>query len=66
MAAASSALARPFRPIVHAANEVGQQIVRISSFFLKELWAALRQPKLILSVVLGPFLILATFGIGYR
>ncbi len=66
MAAASSAMARPFRPIVHAANELGQQVVRISSFFLKELWAALRQPKLILSVVLGPFLILATFGIGYR
>jgi ABC-2 type transport system permease protein len=41
-------------------------IIRTSSFFFKEIWAAIRQPKLILSVLLGPFLILAAFGIGYK
>src|SRR5690348_13745033 len=40
--------------------------IRISSFFFKEIWAAIRQPRLIFSVVLGPFLILAAFGIGYK
>src|ERR671926_538710 len=41
-------------------------IIRISSFFFKEIWAAIRQPRLIFSVVLGPFLILAAFGVGYK
>lgn len=41
-------------------------IIRTSSFFFKEIWAAVRQPKLVLSVLLGPFLILAAFGVGYR
>jgi len=40
--------------------------IRTSSFFFKEIWAAVRQPKLVLSVLLGPFLILAAFGIGYK
>jgi ABC-2 type transport system permease protein len=40
--------------------------IRTSSFFFKEIWAAIRQPKLVLSVLLGPFLILAAFGIGYK
>ena len=40
--------------------------IRISSFFFKEIWAAIRQPRLIFSVVLGPFLILAAFGVGYK
>src|SRR4051794_39061353 len=38
----------------------------MSSFFFKEIWAAVRQPRLIFSVLLGPFLILAAFGIGYK
>ena len=41
-------------------------IIRTSSFFFKEIWAAVRQPRLIFSVLFGPFLILAAFGIGYR
>lgn len=41
-------------------------IIRTSSFFFKEIWSAIRQPRLILSVLLGPFLILAAFGIGYK
>ena len=49
-------------PFVDAA----QGVVRISSFFFKEIWASIRQPKLVLSVLLGPFLILAAFGIGYK
>ncbi len=44
----------------------GKGTIRTSSFFFKEIWAAIRQPRLILSVLLGPFLILAAFGIGYR
>jgi len=44
----------------------GKQIVRVLSFFFKEIWATVRQPRLIFSVVLGPFLILAAFGVGYR
>jgi ABC-2 type transport system permease protein len=49
-------------PFVDAAKGV----VRTSSFFFKEIWASIRQPKLLLSVLLGPFLILAAFGIGYK
>ncbi len=41
-------------------------ITRISSFFRKEWVEILRQPRLILTLVLGPFLILFLFGIGYR
>ncbi len=40
-------------------------IVRTFSFFSKELAEIRRQPRLILSLVLGPFLILALFGLGY-
>jgi ABC-2 type transport system permease protein len=46
--------------------DLAKGIIRTSSFFFKEIWAAIRQPKLILSVLLGPFLILAAFGIGYK
>jgi ABC-2 type transport system permease protein len=54
------------RAIAEPFIAIAQSIVRISSFFFKEIWAAVRQPKLVLSVLLGPFLILAAFGIGYR
>jgi len=40
-------------------------LVRIFSFLSKELVEVLRQPKLILTLILGPFLILLLFGIGY-
>src|ERR1051325_1473194 len=39
--------------------------IRISSFFKKELAEIFRQPKLILSLILGPFLIVLLFGVGY-
>lgn len=41
-------------------------IVRILSFAAKELTEIRRQPRLIASLILGPFLILALFGIGYN
>ena len=40
-------------------------LIRISSFMSKELTELLRQPKLILTLVLGPFLIMFLFGLGY-
>lgn len=40
-------------------------VIRIFAFVRKELFGALRQPRLVLSLVLGPFLILALFGLGY-
>ncbi len=41
-------------------------IIRASSFFRKEIFEVLRQPRLVATLVLGPFLILFIFGIGYR
>ena len=40
--------------------------IRASSFLRKEIFEVLRQPRLIATLVLGPFLILLIFGIGYR
>jgi ABC-2 type transport system permease protein len=40
-------------------------LIRISSFMSKELIEILRQPKLILTLVFGPFLIMFLFGLGY-
>ncbi len=41
-------------------------MIRSSSFFRKEIYEILRQPRLVATLVLGPFLILFLFGIGYR
>lgn len=41
-------------------------IIRILAFLRKEIFIILRQPRLLLTLVLGPFLILLIFGIGYR
>jgi ABC-2 type transport system permease protein len=46
-------------------NRLAGAIVRPSSFVGKELTEVRRQPRLLLSLVLGPFLILFLFGIGY-
>ncbi len=40
-------------------------LIRISSFLGKELIEIFRQPKLILTLVLGPFLIMFLFGLAY-
>ncbi len=46
-------------------RRIGSFFVRIFSFFRKEFVEVLRQPKLILTLILGPFLILLLFGLGY-
>jgi ABC-2 type transport system permease protein len=43
-----------------------KSIIRLLSFFSKEVNELRRQPKLILSLLLGPFLILLLFGVGYQ
>src|ERR1051326_5268938 len=40
-------------------------LIRISAFMAKELTEIFRQPKLILTLVLGPFLIMLLFGFAY-
>jgi ABC-2 type transport system permease protein len=40
-------------------------LIRISSFIGKELTEIFRQPKLIVTLVLGPFLIMFLFGVAY-
>jgi len=54
------------RAISDPVVDIGKGTIRTSSFFFKEIFAAIRQPRLVLSVLLGPFLILAAFGVGYR
>jgi ABC-2 type transport system permease protein len=39
--------------------------VQVSGFLRKEIVAFLRQPRLLLVLVVGPFLILFLFGVGY-
>src|SRR4030095_11708991 len=46
-------------------NSIFKFFIRISSFFNKELAEIFRQPKLILVLILGPFLIMFLFGLGY-
>src|SRR5512147_1892387 len=41
-------------------------IIRASAFVSKELVEILRQTRLLLALVLGPFLILLIFGVGFR
>jgi ABC-2 type transport system permease protein len=40
-------------------------LIRISAFISKELTEILRQPRLVLTLVFGPFLIMFLFGLGY-
>ena len=41
-------------------------IIRIFAFISKEMRMILHQPRLVFSLILGPFLILLIFGVGYR
>ncbi|GAB4208244.1 MAG: hypothetical protein OHK0022_37530 [Roseiflexaceae bacterium] len=41
-------------------------LIRLLAFFSKEINEVRRQPRLVLSLLLGPFLILMLFGIGYQ
>jgi ABC-2 type transport system permease protein len=47
-------------------SKIFQSLIRTSAFLRKEVAEVLRQPRLVLTLVLGPFLILLLFGIGYR
>lgn len=47
-------------------TDVAKSMVRVTSFIGKELRELARRPGVILSLVLGPFLIMLIFGIGYR
>ena len=46
-------------------NRLARGLVRKTAFIGKEFTEVRRQPRLLLSLVLGPFLILFLFGIGY-
>lgn len=41
------------------------RLIRAVAFLRKDLFEVLRQPRLLITLVLGPFLILLLFGIGY-
>ncbi len=43
-----------------------KSLTYISAFFLKEVSEVFRQPRLILSLILGPFLILLLFGVSFK
>jgi ABC-2 type transport system permease protein len=43
-----------------------RSFIRMTAFLRKEIFEILRQPRLVFTLVLGPFLILLLFGIGYR
>ena len=45
---------------------IAQTVLRILAIVGKELVEVVRRPGAMLSLVLGPFLILAVFGIGYQ
>ncbi len=46
-------------------RELGQSIVRMASFTGKELREVVRRPGVLLSLIVGPFLIMFIFGLGY-
>jgi ABC-2 type transport system permease protein len=43
-----------------------RRFLQIGTFLRKEAVDVLRQPRLLLTLVIGPFLIMALFGLGYR
>ncbi|MGD9701537.1 MAG: ABC transporter permease [Acidimicrobiia bacterium] len=43
-----------------------RRLLQVGAFMRKETVDILRQPRLLLTLVLGPFLIMAIFGLGYR
>ena len=46
-------------------GEIGRSIIRMASFTGKELREVLRRPGVLASLILGPFLIMFIFGLGY-
>lgn len=47
-------------------QNLSSRLVRTLGFVRKELFSVFRQPRLLLTLVVGPFLILLIFGLGYR
>lgn len=47
-------------------SRLARFLIRVSAFLGKEIFIILRQPMLVLTLVLGPFLILLLFGLGFR
>lgn len=47
------------------ARGISHSIVRVASFTGKELREVIRRPGVLLSLILGPFLIMLLFGLGY-
>lgn len=43
-----------------------RRFLQVATFMRKESLDVLRQPRLLLTLVIGPFLIMAAFGLGYR
>lgn len=46
-------------------NKLAGFLIRVSAFARKEVAGILRQPRLVAILILGPFLILLLFGLGY-
>ena len=46
-------------------RSIGQSIVRMASFTGKELREVVRRPGVLASLILGPFVIMFIFGLGY-
>ena len=42
-----------------------KRLIRIGGFVTKEITEVVRQPRLLLSLILGPFVIMLLFGVGY-
>ena len=47
-------------------NRFWRFTIRLFAFVRKEVLTIIRQPRLLFSLILGPFLILLLFGVGYR
>lgn len=45
---------------------MGRRLVQAGAFFRGELVATLRQPRMLLTLIVGPFLVLFVFGLGYE
>ena len=49
-----------------ARQGIKANLIRTLGFLRKELFSVFRQPRLLLTLIVGPFLILLIFGLGYR
>jgi ABC-2 type transport system permease protein len=47
-------------------SKIARFFIRVSAFLGKEIFSILRQPMLVATLVLGPFLILLLFGLGFQ